>query len=168
MSNYRTKHILGIDPGTTRSAWACYRPDLHQVVFAAILDNEEMIIRLRSQTEPPLPLLAIEMIQSYGMSVGKSVFETCVWVGRFIEAWHGEHVRINRLAVKQAICHDSRAKDKNIRQALIDMFPTIGGGKVPQIGTKAQMGPLYGFKADMWQALAVAITAKEMENAKLR
>jgi hypothetical protein len=44
-----------------------------------------------------------------------------------------------------------RAKDANIRQALLDL---IG----PQ-GTKAQPGPTYGIKSHTWAALAVAVYA---------
>lgn len=100
----------------------------------------------------------IEMIASYGMPVGKEVFDTCVWIGRFIE-------RILRFATdkiyyiyrkdeKMNICHSMKAKDSNIRQALIDRF-----GKV---GTKKDQGWFYGFKADIWSAYAVGITYLDM------
>jgi hypothetical protein len=58
--------------------------------------------------------------------------------------------RIPRLKVKLHLCHDSRAKDANIRAALIDRF-----GKP---GTKKNPGALYGVTRDLWSALAVAIT----------
>jgi hypothetical protein len=53
---------------------------------------------------------------------------------------------------------NQRAKDPNIRQALLDIFPGTGGGATPQIGTKAKPGPLYGVTSHAWSALAVAIT----------
>jgi hypothetical protein len=83
--------------------------------------------------------------------VGAEVFETCVWIGRFMEAYGAEHVhRITRGQIKTHLCHSMRAKDANIRQALIDRF-----GKP---GTKRYPGALYGVSGDLWAALAVAVT----------
>ncbi|MBV8782506.1 MAG: hypothetical protein JO353_14005, partial [Phycisphaerae bacterium] len=48
-----------------------------------------------------------------------------------------------------------RAKDGNIRQALIDRF---GPTKERAIGKKKSPGPLYGMSGDCWSALAVAVT----------
>ena len=47
-----------------------------------------------------------------------------------------------------------RAKDSNIRQALLDLY---GGDKRKAIGIKAEPGPLYGIKSHMWAALGVAV-----------
>jgi hypothetical protein len=107
------------------------------------------------------PQLAIEMIASYGMAVGREVFETCVWIGRFMQAWHEPAaVRlVYRRDVKLHLCGTPQAKDPNVRQALLDMFPRTGGGATPQIGTKARPGPLYGVSSHAWPALGVAITA---------
>jgi hypothetical protein len=102
------------------------------------------------------------MIASYGMPVGREVFETCVWIGRFMEQW-GAPDRVNlvyRKDVKMHLCGSPRAKDANIRQALIDLFEPTGGGKTPQIGTKAKPGPLYGVSTHAWPALGVAVTVQ--------
>ena len=76
--------------------------------------------------------LALEMIASYGMAVGKEVFETCVWIGRFQQKWRwpAEVRFVYRQDVKLHLCGSPRAKDANIRQALLDMFPSTGGGKI--------------------------------------
>jgi hypothetical protein len=103
------------------------------------------------------------MVASYGMAVGATVFETCVWSGRFIERWLSGRAyrpqpdRIYRKEVKMHLCGSMRAKDANVRQALIDRY----GGKEAAIGKKANPGPLYGMSGDCWSALAVAITAAE-------
>jgi hypothetical protein len=59
-----------------------------------------------------------------------------------------------RRDVKMHICGQMKAKDSNIRAALIDRF----GGKERAIGRKASPGPLFGITADRWAALALAIT----------
>ena len=92
-------------------------------------------------------LLVIEMIASYGMPVGKEVFDTCVWIGRFIQQDE-----------KMNICGSMKAKDSNIRQALIDRFGTVG--------TKKNPGWFYGFKADCWSAYAVGITYLDLTKEK--
>jgi len=58
--------------------------------------------------------------------------------------------------VKLHLCGSARAKDTNIRQALIDRY----GGSAA-IGKKAAPGPLYGVSKDVWSALAVAVTAAD-------
>jgi hypothetical protein len=101
----------------------------------------------------------IEMIASYGMAVGREVFDTCRWVGRFQQQWESFHEStcelVYRRAVKMHLCGNNTAKDANVRQALIDRF---GPGKAKAIGVKAKQGPMYGITGDVTQALALAVT----------
>lgn len=143
--------MIAIDPGPAQSAWVQY--DGSQVLAAGIESNDDVLRRIYCEWGADEELV-IEMIASYGMPVGREVFETCVWIGRFMEAAGGAEL-VYRKDVKLHLCGSPRAKDANIRQALIDRF---GPGKDKAIGTKAKPGPLYGFKADMWAALAVAVT----------
>lgn len=150
-------NILAIDPGTTQSGYCIY--DGAQVLESGVLSNDEMLNRVQISTSPRL---AIEMIASYGMPVGREVFETCVWIGRFKQAWHTPDATelVYRKDVKMHLCGTPRAKDPNVRQALLDLFARTGGGATPQVGTKSQPGPLYGVSSHAWPALGVAITAK--------
>jgi hypothetical protein len=151
--------ILAIDPGPVKSALVVWDGER---AIGEYLDNEEVTTRFdefdyyHQHTENIE--LVIEMIASYGMPVGAEVFETCVWIGQFMSAWGKPSARIKRGEVKMHLCHSMKAKDGNIRQAIIDLFPPDGEGKIPQIGTKSKPGPLYGISGDMWAALAVALT----------
>ena len=154
--------ILGIDPGPEKSAWIIYNPETKSIGECGIDDNEHIRNLMKCCIFGEKSLLAIEMIASYGMAVGKTTFETCVWIGRFVELWlknSERYLLVYRLDVKMILCHDSRAKDANIRQAIIDRFPASGGGATPQVGTKKQQGPLYGVSKDIWSALGVALAA---------
>jgi hypothetical protein len=143
--------IFAIDPGTTQSAYVIYSNS--RLIEFGILDNEMMRDKAKSTHGN---ILAIEMVASYGMAVGKEVFETCFWSGRFVEAWGGEFVKVYRKEVKMHLCHSMRAKDANIRQAIMDRY---GSTREAAIGTKKNPGPLYGVSKDVWAALGVAITA---------
>lgn len=140
--------ILAVDPGTFESGWCLF--DGAKVLESGTLPNAEMRLKIASSSAERL---AIEMVASYGMPVGREVFETCVWVGRFVQSWRvPEAVRlVYRRDVKLELCGSVKAKDANIRQALIDRLGPVGKKKHP--------GPLYGVKTHAWSALGVAVTA---------
>ena len=83
------------------------------------------------------------MIASYGMPVGKEVFDTCVWIGRFIEAFDLEYEYVYRKDEKMNLCHSMKAKDSNIRQALIDRFGEVGTKKKPRM-VLSDLKPISG------------------------
>jgi hypothetical protein len=142
--------ILAIDPGDKQSAYVLTDKNLKPIEFDKI-DNGHLLDLLNEGTfDPKCQHLAIEMIASYGMSVGKEVFDTCVWIGRFIEVADKPYTLIYRKDVKMNLCNSMKAKDSNIRQALIDRFG--------EVGTIKNKGFFYGFKADVWAAYAVAVT----------
>ena len=152
--------ILAIDPGPTESAFVVYDTFSGVPRQWAKLPNAQMLVEVGASLDADV--LVIEGIASYGMSVGAEVFTTCIYIGRFIDRWvtsrRDSHWRqLFRRDVKLHICGSSRAKDANVRQAIIDRY----GGKDKAIGRKASPGPLYGLTADCWSALGVAITAAE-------
>lgn len=147
--------IYAIDPGNEQSAWVELADGVP--INHGKVDNDVMLRACREQFRND-HLLAIEMIASYGMPVGREVFETCLWIGRFQEAFidrGGSVELIYRKDVKLFHCGTSRANDANIRAALLDRF---GPGRDKAIGTKKNPGPLYGIVADQWSALAIATT----------
>jgi hypothetical protein len=151
--------LLAIDPGTEVSGVVGY--DDGDVCFAySAIANGDLLHRVRAMrlAEEPPSLLAVEMVASYGMPVGREVFETVLWAGRFIEAWGGPFQLVYRRDVKLHLCGTPRAKDANVSQAIRDLY---GKSKREVMGTKKQPGPLYGVSKHAWAALGVAITAAE-------
>ena len=144
--------ILAIDPGTTKSAYALLDHDLKLMRFG-IEDNETL---LKGLYQFPRQHFALEMIASYGMAVGKEVFETCVWIGRFWQEAQSfpDKKFIYRKEEKMNLCGSMKAKDGNIRQALIDRFGPVG--------TKGKKGWFYGVSKDVWAAVAVGVTYHDL------
>ena len=147
--------ILAIDPGPVRSAWL-YLEDGKPTDFA-ISENEELLEKLETAMAT---WVVLEQVEAMGMAVGREVFETVFWTGRFYQAayragWTTE--RLTRHAVKLHLCGVRTAKDSNIMTALIDRYGGIEG-KRAAVGLKASPGPLYGVSRDVWSALAIAVT----------
>ena len=152
-------YTIAIDPGHEQSAFVQLYGDgkLPELGDYGILENAQLLRSIETWAEIAVAEFVIEFviekIASYGMAVGAEVFETCVWTGRFlhaIETREGKVTRIPRIDVKGQICRDSRAKDSNVRQALIDRY---GGPSTVKKG-----GVLHGVSKDVWAALAVGVT----------
>ena len=158
-------HILAIDPGNTESGYAVIQmPDFKLCNFGKVDNNEllKMLEEYEVDGERHLKFhsVAIEMVACYGMPVGKDVFETCVWIGRFKQALKDERTAyVYRKDEKLTLCGSLKAKDSNIRQALINRYATFDfkNGK----GTKKQPDTFYGVSKDVWQAIAVGVTYYE-------
>lgn len=113
--------ILAIDPGPTESAFVLY--DGKRPVRSGIESNYELRALIMSDYLGDVAeSMAIEGIACYGMAVGKETFDTCIWIGRFIEVFAGDYTLVYRPDVKLHLCKSARAKDPNVRQALIDKF----------------------------------------------
>lgn len=146
--------VLGIDPGTVQTAYALWNGQ--KVLECAIIPNDRMLEMIRGDHWGSTPLF-IEMMQSYGKRVGKEVFETVFWIGRFVEVWDIKELPwklVFRIDIKMHHCHTARANDADVSQALRDKYGAVG--------TKKNNGPLYGVKKDIWSALAIATMAKEI------
>jgi hypothetical protein len=143
--NART--VIGIDPGPRESAFVAW--DGERVVSAGDMPNHQLVAYLDSASSP----VACEWIESFGMSVGREVFETVFAIGMFSTRVARMRL-VPRRDVKLHLCSSVRAKDGNIRQALIDRFGAVG--------TKRNPGPLAGISQHRWAALAVAVTAFDL------
>jgi hypothetical protein len=153
--------------------------------------NAELLARIQAGNDVGCHL-AIESMVSYGQMVGQEVFDTCVWIGRLIEAWSAHHgdksyTFHRRADIKSHICGSAKANDSGVREALIYRFGgedvAIGGKKCPACkgkgtnrlipcqtclkspGFLSPPGPLTGITSDVWSALAIAILHHEKQEA---
>jgi hypothetical protein len=160
--------VVAIDPGTSKSGLVVLHG--YDVVEKFVLENDAVLDFINTRVNEDMRI-AIEWVASFGMPVGAEVFDTCRWVGRFAQMFwleQGEQpTYITRKQVKMHLCGSMKAKDGNVRQAIIDMYPATGGGKIPQIGTKKEPGPLFGINSHIWSALAVALTFKAATKEKI-
>ena len=155
--------FLTIDPGPAQSAYllfdSCAAAYPLVALRAGIESNEAL--RLGLVCDKLLcvaDLLVVEEVVSYGMAVGREVFETVFWSGRFVEAWGGLYRMMPRTEVKVHLCRSAKATDATIRQALLDLY----GGQKQALGVhnkkRQAPGPLYGITKDVWSCLALAVT----------
>ena len=139
---------IGIDPGSTESAYCIVTPE-YEVFQTGKIPNEQMIAMLK---QPPTELVAvIEGIQSYGMAVGREVFDTCYQVGRLLQVCADNDIPThiyNRPEYSRAICGVGKVTDAVLRQALLLRF-----------GADTKGGPLQLLKgnSDKRSAFAIAV-----------
>lgn len=151
--------ILAIDPGPEYSAYALVDPVDRKPVEVGKIPSKTLLGMIETGWPAPVSSAVVEMVASYGMAVGAEVFDTCVWIGRFVQSIRAAHrldaTLVTRLPVKLHHCHSAAAKDANVVQALIDRFAP--GQQNHGKGTKKQPGWFFGFAADMWQAYALGV-----------
>lgn len=168
--------LLAIDPGSEITAWVLF--DDGRIHDRDFTENHAMAMSLFQVSH-----VAVEYMRPRGMPTSKEEMDTQFWAGRFIQ----EHAArklipwtpIYRHDVKLHLCGNARAKDPNIRQALIDRY----GGESVAIGNKKcrkckgkgtykretcsecegskwlhPPGPLAGIHDDLWSALAIGVT----------
>lgn len=154
--------IMGVDPGNEYTAFCFYKypGDKHHGsrILGKGKELNHNVLRFIEKNKNLIRCIYVEDIANYGMVSGKSVYDTCKYIGRIIQLASMLNIPIKLAYRKTIVTHHTdnpKANDKIIRQFLID---TIG-----EQGTKKNPGPLYGFAADMFSALAIAMYGSDME-----
>lgn len=149
--------ILALDVGTEQSGYCLMNTDNYMPYDFGKKDNYEILKNIVKMWL--YDTLVYEEFQSYGMPVGVSTIKSITWNGRFIEAaWERgiPHYPIYRVEEKINLCGTTKAKDANLRQAMIDRFAKFDfkNGK----GTKDKKDWFYGFAKDSWSAAIIGVT----------
>jgi len=148
--------ILALDTGTTQTGFCVVSQDTLKPVKFGKINNEDILTQINLMPEGSVVVL--EQFKSYGMSIGQSTMDAIQWNGRFIQRAIDKGFRtdiVARMEEKMNLCKNGKAKDSNIRQALIDRFG--------EVGTKNAQGWFYGVSKDMWSAIAIAVTWSDRE-----
>lgn len=153
--------LLAVDPGSQESGFVEYDPRANAILEHGTIANNQLLARCyRRRSLAGEHHLVLEMVDVFGMA-GRTVFQTCVWIGRFIEGWGArDFTTLTRHDVKMHLCHTKRSDDSMVRAALIERW----GGEAVAIGGKGKgkkktpRGPLHGVATHAWSALAVAVT----------
>lgn len=160
--------VVGIDPGTKRSAWCMYecRKDGTKFVDYDQWENG-VFIKWLPRIRCPIAIEMMSKIHS-PKGIGDETFKTCIWMGRFHQSASCTTVSyIYRSTIMSRICAKSlltgmrkkvdgkrMSNDRILRECLIDLF----GGEDAAIGTSKSPGPLFSMSGDMWSALGIAMT----------
>jgi hypothetical protein len=162
--------IIAIDPGTVQSAFVSWDTetdafvDVQDEFRLGLVPNKDLHMEafyLLMNVQPDL--IAIEMVQSYGLTVGRTTFETVLFVGKLTEKFHNCYTEYNclrefsikyygRPTIKAQV---GGKKDSEVRASLRLRYGEAKKGE-----------KLYGVKKDIWSALAVAAALTERPNLK--
>lgn len=145
--------VLAIDPGNEATGWVIADKGTRKPLEFDKTENSQLAQMMIDGTLQ-FDEFVSERMESMGTLIGRTVLEACEWVGRFSQIAECLGCKVNyvyRHEEKVHICHDSRAKDANLRRALIDRFAKTANGK----GTAKDPDFFYKFKADVWSAYCV-------------
>ncbi len=161
---------LAIDPGTTESGWVLWDEETERIIEKGKHLNHDVLNRIVQGLY--YDELVVEMFGNYGMGVGATVFESCVWLGRFVQkamdsgsiAGVEENIHyITRSDVKLTLCGQvAKVNDKIIRMRIIEIYGE------PKRKKADDTNPHYNddevrITNDMWAALAVAMTHQKQK-----
>jgi len=166
--------FLAVDPGTTESAYVVMHEDYSTSAHAKV-PNQQLLNLIN---EGEFQELVIECMESRAPTdkrgnqsvIGWTTYETCYWIGRFMEAASRRGMpvyRVMRTEEKSRIIPTKKNRlpplpppvpdstDGKIRHGLIARF-----AKFDKKNGKGRAGcrdTFYGFKADEWSAFAVGV-----------
>lgn len=151
-------HILAIDPGSTRSGIALLHRDGR--ISTEKLINEGVLIMLAQDLADTV--VAIEKPLVY--MGGHEITDTCIWAGRFYQQASRRCLELRWVSRQDVLRRFDFTRKKGgptadsfVKQRLTTHY---GPTRAEAVGTKKNPGPLFGIKADAWQALAIALTVK--------
>ena len=153
------KRIIGIDPGPRESA-------------LCVLNNLDIIASAYGENHEIRSVLFSEIIRGHGVYLavekpvcrkwaGVEVSDTAIVSGIFIGIAISSGLRsenaflITRSKIRWHICNSKKANDSMIRKKLIEQFN-------PEYNLHHNAGVLKGVTGDIWQALAVAVTCRDL------
>lgn len=149
-----TPLVIAIDPGTTQSAYVAW--DGNFITDVATVPNASVARYLRSIDRPSC--VVFESVENYGMTIGRSVFQTVFWTGRLFQIARdrvgpSQVSRLPRRAVKKHLQLGKGAGDRDVRRALIRRLE-----RHPE--------QWHNLKSHQWAALAIAVTWWDTERVR--
>lgn len=180
MAAKEAERILAIDPGTTESAYVVGTKD-YGIISHAKVPNAQIIDLIE---RGGCDVLVVECMEARTLNVtiskdgkkpppqkvGDETYETCYWIGRFMEAAYRKNMMVHRVRRGQEqhyIVPSTRnklprlpepvpkSKDAKIRAGLVMRFAKFD--KKTGKGKAACKDTFYGFKTDEWMAFAVLV-----------
>lgn len=152
--------LLAIDAGDIKSAYIIYDSEIKKVIEKNFLLNNDFINRIeRLCFDRKIDEAAIEKLHSMGMPVGQTTFDTIFMNGRIYELLSRNGIEAKlypRHDIKMHLCNSTRAKDTNIRMALVNRFGEASTKKNPHDTYNELTDKIY-FGSHFWSCLAVAM-----------
>lgn len=148
--------VLSVDAGNIQSAYIIFCTEQKRVVQKGFLENEQFIEEILNSS---FDEVAIEKIVSLGAVIGSSTLDTAYTNGRIYEAIKTKFGIISnlysRIDIKMHLCFTTRAKDANVRQALVNKFGDSSTKKNPHNTFNELEDKIY-FGGHFWSCLAIA------------